>query len=196
METKRPVSQVAEHKVDIERIIKGLISLIGEDSGRQGLVGTPDRVARAYQELYSGYNEDPAAILSTEFDEAYEDLVIMKHITFTSMCEHHMLPFFGEVFVGIIPQGHKVVGASKVARVVDVYSRRLQIQERMTRQIATIIMETLQPLGVGVVVEAKHFCITARGVKNPTTTMSTDCMLGNFKAHTTKMEFLNRISHG
>ena len=151
-------------KTKLEQAVKDLLSALGEDTAREGLVDTPSRVARMYEEILAGYNDDPAVHLSRTFVEEGSDVVIEKDIDFSSTCEHHLMPFFGKVYIAYIPDG-KVVGLSKLARVVDVYAKRLQLQERMNNQIADAIMEHLSPKGVAVVVEGEHTCMTARGVK-------------------------------
>ena len=151
-------------KTKLEQAVKDLLSALGEDTAREGLVDTPSRVARMYEEILAGYNDNPAVHLSRTFVEEGSDVVIEKDIDFSSTCEHHLMPFFGKVHIAYIPDG-KVVGLSKLARVVDVYAKRLQLQERMNNQIADAIMEHLSPKGVAVVVEGEHTCMTARGVK-------------------------------
>lgn len=153
-------------KDKIRTAVTMLLEAIGEDTGREGLVETPDRIARMYEEICGGMNEDAAAVLAKRFSVASDEMVLEKDITFYSMCEHHMLPFFGKVHIAYIPDG-EVVGISKLARTVEVYARRLQIQEQMTNQIAEAIMENLHPKGVMVLCEAEHMCMTMRGVKKP-----------------------------
>jgi GTP cyclohydrolase I len=148
----------------IEMAVKELLEALGEDTNREGLLDTPSRVARMYEEVLAGYNDNPAIHLGRTFDEEGSDVVIEKDIDFSSTCEHHLMPFFGKVHIAYIPNG-KVVGISKLARTVDVYAKRLQLQERMNNQIADAIMEHLSPKGVAVVVEGEHTCMTARGVK-------------------------------
>ena len=148
----------------IEKAVKELLEALGEDTSREGLVDTPSRVARMYEETLQGYNDNPAIHLGRTFEEEGSDVVIEKDIDFSSTCEHHLMPFFGKVHIAYIPNG-KVVGISKLARTVDVYAKRLQLQERMNNQIADAIMEHLSPKGVAVVVEGEHTCMTARGVK-------------------------------
>jgi GTP cyclohydrolase I len=148
----------------IEIAVKELLEALGEDTNREGLLDTPSRVARMYEEVLAGYNDNPAIHLGRTFDEEGSDVVIEKDIDFSSTCEHHLMPFFGKVHIAYIPNG-KVVGISKLARTVDVYAKRLQLQERMNNQIADAIMEHLSPKGVAVVVEGEHTCMTARGVK-------------------------------
>lgn len=153
-------------KDKIEQAVRMLLEAVGEDAAREGLVDTPARVARMYEEILSGMDENPAVHLSRQFSATQSDMVLEKDITFYSMCEHHMLPFFGRVHIAYVPDG-RVVGLSKLARTVEVFARRLQIQEQMTNQIADAIMESLNPKGVMVVVEAEHTCMTMRGVKKP-----------------------------
>lgn len=157
-----------------------LLYHIGEDPGREGLLDTPARVARALREMTSGYEEDPAEILGTTFDVACDELVVLRGIRFTSLCEHHMLPFTGTATVGYLP-GARVVGLSKLARLVLCFARRLQVQERLTRQVARAIMEHLDAAGAGVVVRAHHHCMGCRGVKQPDAEMVTSAMLGAFR---------------
>ena len=151
-------------KKKIEKAVRDILEAIGEDPNREGLKDTPERVARMYEELTSGYGEDGAAQLQKVFDESGSELVIEKDIAFSSTCEHHLMPFFGKVHIAYIPNG-KVVGLSKLARVVDIYAKRLQLQERLGAQIADEIFHELKPKGVLVVIEAEHTCMTARGVK-------------------------------
>lgn len=185
-------------KIDQNQIAKAtemIIQAIGEDSHREGLLDTPDRVARAYEEIFSGYTIDPDALINNAlFNVDYDQMVIVKDIRFYSMCEHHILPFFGKAHVAYLPKG-KVIGLSKIPRIVEMFARRLQVQERMTQQIATFIQERISPLGVAVVIEASHLCMMMRGVKKEDATMTTSAMLGGFRTHLeTRLEFLNRIS--
>jgi len=153
--------------------VRGILEAVGEDPTREGLLETPARVARAYEELLAGYQLDPASVLSTSFEsDGYDEMVVLRGIDFYSLCEHHMLPFIGEVVIAYIPHG-RVVGLSKLARLVDVFAKRLQIQERMTRQIAEAVQEHLKPVGYGVVVKATHLCMCARGVRKPNGVMVT-----------------------
>jgi len=171
------------------------IGLIGEDPGREGLLKTPERLAKAMQYCTQGYGADANAILnSAKFHEDISEMIVVKNIELYSMCEHHMLPFFGRVHVAYIPNG-KVVGLSKIARLVDVYARRLQVQERLTRQIADAIQESIMPQGVGVVIEARHFCMMMRGVEKQHSSTVTSAMLGVFREHETRDEFLSLV-HG
>lgn len=174
----------------IEKAVKELLEALGEDVNRQGLLDTPSRVARMYEETLAGYNDDPAVHLGRTFDEAGSDVVIEKDIDFSSTCEHHLMPFFGKVHVAYIPDG-KVVGISKLARTVDVYAKRLQLQERMNNQIADAIMEHLSPKGVAVVVEGEHTCMTARGVKKVGAKTVTYAVRGDVPKHVLDMLFSN-----
>lgn len=170
-----------------------MLSLIGEDNGREGLVKTPERVARAILDTTAGYYEDPEAILrGAMFKEDYSQMVIVKDIDFYSLCEHHILPFFGKVHVAYIPNGY-ITGLSKIARVVEVYSRRLQVQERMTLQIKECIQKTLNPLGVMVVVEAQHLCMQMRGVKKQNSVTTTSDFCGAFNQAKTREEFMTLL---
>ena len=175
----------------IARAVREILCAIGENPDREGLLETPQRVARMYAELFQGLNQDPADHLKKFFTEKYDSMVIVKDIEFHSMCEHHLLPFIGKVHIGYIPQG-RVVGLSKVARVVETVSRRPQLQERMTEMIADLLMQELGALGVGVVVEATHACMTLRGVKKPGSYCVTSAMKGTFRTRpSTRAEFLN-----
>ena len=170
-----------------------MLELMGEDKEREGLVKTPERVARAILDTTAGYNEDPEAILrGAMFKEDYSQMVIVKDIDFYSLCEHHILPFFGKVHVAYIPNGY-ITGLSKIARVVEVYSRRLQVQERMTLQIKECIQKTLNPLGVMVVVEAQHMCMQMRGVKKQNSITTTSDFCGAFNQAKTREEFMNLL---
>lgn len=185
---------------DREQRIEGLkeccakmLELMGEDIQREGLLKTPDRVARAILDTTAGYNEDPEAILrAAMFKEDYSQMVIVKDIDFYSLCEHHILPFFGKVHVAYIPNGY-ITGLSKIARVVEVFSRRLQVQERMTLQIKECIQKTLNPLGVMVVVEAQHLCMQMRGVKKQNSVTTTSDFCGAFNQAKTREEFMNLL---
>ncbi len=174
---------------------KGILSLLGEDAEREGLIKTPERVAKAMLTLTRGYHENPAAILnSAKFKENYNQMVIVKDIDFFSLCEHHMLPFYGKVHVAYIPNGY-ITGLSKIARVVDCFSHRLQVQERMTLQIKECIQQALNPLGVMVVVEAQHMCMQMRGVEKQNSVTTTSDFTGAFQQAKTREEFLNLIHH-
>ncbi len=169
------------------------ISLLGEDAAREGLLKTPERVAKAMQYLTQGYQMDAKAILnSAKFHEEVSEMIIVKDIELYSMCEHHMLPFFGKAHVAYIPNGW-ITGLSKIARVVDVYSRRLQVQERLTHQIMDAIKETLNPLGVAVVVEASHLCMMMRGVQKQNSVTTTSAFWGEFEKNETRSEFIRLI---
>ena len=172
---------------------EAILRLLGEDPSREGLLKTPLRVAKAMQTLTRGYNEDPHAILnSAKFKEDYRHMVIVKDIDFFSLCEHHMLPFYGKVHVAYIPNGY-ITGLSKIARVVDSFSHRLQVQERMTLQIKDCIQEALNPLGVMVVVEARHMCMQMRGVEKQNSVTTTSDFTGAFNQAKTREEFMNLI---
>ncbi len=183
------------HQANIEVAVREILFHIGEDPERQGLIKTPERVARMYDELTAGYHTDPVKLVNGAlFDVDYDDMVIVKDIDFYSMCEHHMLPFLGRVHVAYIPDG-KVIGLSKIPRIVEMFARRLQIQEQMTQQIADFIQEVLDPHGVAVVVEGMHMCSIMRGVKKANASMTTSAMLGSFREDPkTRAEFLDHIS--
>ncbi len=170
------------------------IELLGEDVNREGLLKTPERVAKAMQYLTQGYEMDAKAILnSAKFQESYSEMVIVKDIELYSMCEHHMLPFFGKAHIAYIPNGY-ITGLSKLARVVDCFSRRMQVQERLTHQILDAIQETLNPLGVAVVIEAKHLCMMMRGVQKQNSITTTSAFSGQFEKNETRSEFLRLIA--
>lgn len=182
-----------EQEQQISARIRDILNLIGENPQREGLIKTPLRVARAMKFLTSGYHEDPVAILnSAKFNEDYRQMVIVRDINFYSLCEHHMLPFYGRVHVAYIPNG-QVTGLSKIPRVVDCFARRLQIQERMTKQIRECIQEALHPLGVMVVVEAQHMCMQMRGVEKQVSLTTTSDFCGAFNQAKTREEFLQLI---
>ncbi len=175
--------------------VETLIRWAGDDPSREGLTGTPDRVVRAYEEHFAGYATDPIALLQRTFEEVegYDEMVLLRDIRFESHCEHHIKPIIGRAHIAYLPN-HRVVGISKLARLVDAYAKRLQIQEKMTAQIANTIAEVLEPQGVGVVIEATHQCMTTRGVYKPGATMVTSRMLGLFRSdHRTRREFLALI---
>lgn len=177
------------------RSILEILIALGENPYREGLLDTPKRVVKSWRELYKGYNEDPREILSTVFEDGYcEEMVILKDVQFQSMCEHHMLPFIGTAHMAYIPNG-RVVGLSKLARLVDCFARRLQIQEKMTMQIAQSLQEHLNPLGVAVIIKAHHQCMSCRGVRKSGATMMTSSMLGDFKTQSElRGQFLQMIS--
>ena len=181
----------------LESAILQLLNAVGENSQREGLKYTPKRVARMYSELLSGYHVDSKAMINGAlFDISYDEMVLVRDIEFYSLCEHHILPFMGRVHVAYIPDG-KVIGLSKIPRIVDMYARRLQVQERMTRQVADFLRDLLKPQGVAVVVEAVHLCSKMRGVKKHDARMTTSAMHGAFRANlATRQEFLDNISRG
>jgi len=178
----------------IAELVEALLVELGEDPRRQGLTATPERVAKAMRELTDGYGVKPEDVIADAiFDQDYDEMVVVKDIAFYSLCEHHMLPFFGHVHVGYLPKG-KVVGLSKIPRLVEVYAHRLQLQEQMTKAIAEALNGTLEPRGVGVVVEARHLCMEMRGVETPGGRMITSCMLGTFRRDPrTRAEFLDLV---
>jgi GTP cyclohydrolase I len=174
--------------------IRTLLTELGEDPARAGLADTPERVRRMYAELTDGYAVDPETLLNgAAFEVDYDEMVVVRDIEFYSLCEHHLLPFFGRAHVGYLPRG-RVIGLSKIPRIVDMYAHRLQVQERMTQQIATFLMERLDPKGVGCVIEATHLCTVMRGVRKQEATMVTSAMLGTFRRDArTRSEFLTFI---
>jgi GTP cyclohydrolase IA len=182
---------------EIQGSVRKILEAIGENPERDGLKRTPERVARMYSELFSGYQADPKAIVNDAvFEVKYDEMVIVRDVEFYSLCEHHMLPFMGRVHVAYIPDG-KVLGLSKIPRIVDLFARRLQVQERMTRQIADLIRDLLHPQGVAVVVEALHLCMMMRGVQKHNARMTTSAMHGAFRANlATRQEFLENIGRG
>ncbi|MFU8827023.1 MAG: GTP cyclohydrolase I FolE [Brevefilum sp.] len=181
----------------IEASVKDILAAIGEDVDREGLLNTPQRVAKSYKELLGGYRMDPRALINNAvFDVTYDQMVVVRDIEFYSMCEHHMLPFMGRAHVAYVPTD-KVIGLSKIPRIVDLFSKRLQVQERMTTQIAEYLEFVLKPRGVAVVVEGLHMCMMLRGVKKHDARMTTSAMLGSFREDmSTRMEFLDNISRG
>ena len=181
----------------VQRAVADLLAAVGEDPDRQGLQDTPERVARMYSELLQGYWMDPVVLVNGAiFDETYDEMVMVRDIEFYSLCEHHLLPFIGRAHVAYFPRG-KVIGLSKIPRIVDMFARRLQVQERMTRQIAEFIHNLLNPYGVAVVVEGLHLCATMRGVKKHDARMTTSEMYGAFRKNlATRQEFLENISRG
>jgi GTP cyclohydrolase I len=185
-----------ENQVQIQDAVRSILDLIGEDPDREGLLRTPDRVARMYAELTEGYRVNPPDLINDAlFTEEYDEMVIVKDIDFYSMCEHHLLPFFGKAHVAYLPAG-KVIGLSKIPRIVEMFARRLQVQERMTVQICEFLEQTLQPQGVGVIVEAAHMCMIMRGIKKANALMSTSAMIGGFRENAkTRAEFLNHINY-
>ncbi|MBA7470762.1 MAG: GTP cyclohydrolase I FolE [Dehalococcoidia bacterium] len=177
----------------IEKAVLSIIEAIGEDPTREGMVGTPRRIAEMYAELFMGIGVDPKEELAVGFEEGHHEMVIIKDIPFYSLCEHHLLPFYGIAHIGYIPKG-RVVGASKLARVVEILAKRPQIQERLTTQIAETIMEALEPNGVAVVIQAEHMCMTLRGVKKPGSNIITSANRGLFRTNAaTRAEFLSLV---
>ena len=185
---RKPVDQER-----IQRAVRELIEAIGEDPEREGLRDTPRRIAQMYAEIFSGIGCDPSSVLGVTFEENHQEMVILRDIPFYSMCEHHFLPFHGVAHVGYIPRG-RILGISKIARVVDILARRPQLQERLTGQIADALMENLQPQGVGVVIEAEHLCMTMRGVRKAGSVVVTSANRGLFRSRAvTREEFLDLI---
>lgn len=191
-------NRIRPSKEAAEDAVRTLLAYAGDDPQREGLLGTPDRVARAYDEWFKGYQEDPRELLRRTFHEVegYDEIVVLKEIPFESHCEHHLAPIIGHAHIGYLPD-KRVVGISKLARVLEVYAKRLQIQEKMTSQIAHAIQDVLQPLGVAVVLEASHQCMTTRGVHKPGVSMVTSQMLGAFRDDPkTRKEFLGLLGMG
>ena len=183
-----------KEKKRLEELTEELLGLIGEDSTRQGLIKTPERVAESWKFLSQGYHQNLNDVINEAiFDESAKDMIIVKDIEFYSLCEHHLIPFYGKAHVGYIPNG-KIIGLSKIPRIIDFYSRRLQVQERLTNQIATCIQDLLNPKGVAVIMEGRHFCMLMRGVQKQNSIASTSSMLGAFKdKSTTRNEFLKLV---
>lgn len=182
-------------RTEAEEAVRTLLRWLGENPDREGLRATPGRVAKAYEEWFAGYNDDPVEYLRRTFYEVdgYDELIVLRDISFESHCEHHLAPIIGKVQVGYLPD-RKVVGISKLARVVETFAKRLQVQEAMTAQIANCINDVLKPKGVGVVVEGVHHCMTTRGIHKPGVAMMTSCLLGDFRSDPrTRAEFLNII---
>lgn len=195
--TEEYPSEMDYKAIDKKKIVDAvskILSAIGEDPQREGLVRTPHRVANAYEEILGGYTMDPVKLINGAlFTVDYDEMVVVKDIEFFSLCEHHLLPFFGRVHVAYLPR-NKVLGLSKIPRIVDMFAHRLQVQERMTQQIAHFVQDTINPLGVGVVVEAQHLCMMMRGIKKEQASMTTSAMLGGFRTRLeTRMEFLDMI---
>ena len=192
-----PVAAAARPtRASAEAAVRTLIRWAGDDPDREGLVGTPARVVRAYEEWFAGYFEDPREYLKRTFEEVggYDEIVLLRDIRFESHCEHHIAPIIGRVHIGYLPR-HRIVGISKLIRLIDVYAKRLQVQEKMTAEIAKCLKSVLNPFGVGVVVEAAHECMTTRGVHKTDVTMVTSCMLGTFRTRAeTRQEFLAAIN--
>lgn len=188
---KRPVDHAR-----IEAAVREILIAVGEDPEREGLQETPARVARMYEEMFAGLRKDPASVLTKTFTEKYDEMVLVKDIVFESMCEHHLLPFFGKAHVAYLPNG-KIVGLSKLARAVELLARRPQVQERMTEELADFIMRELDAKGVGVVIEASHTCMSMRGIRKPGAICTTSAMRGRFKDNpATRSEFMALIRQG
>ena len=184
-------------RAEAEEAVRVLLRWVGDDPGREGLIDTPERVASAFDEYFSGYSADPVDLLKRTFEEVdgYDEIVLLRDIRFESHCEHHMAPIIGKAHIAYLPRS-RVVGISKLARLVEIYAKRLQIQEKFTSQIADTLNDTLQPKGVAVVVEATHHCLSTRGVHKPGVLMVTSRMLGAFRTHdATRREFLNMIGN-
>jgi len=191
---KQAIENPTLTSASFEELVREMLVRLDEDPQREGLLRTPERVHKAFEFLTRGYNEDPEAMLKNAlFTVTYDEMVIVKDVEMFSLCEHHMLPFFGKVHVAYIPNG-KVIGLSKIPRLIETFSRRLQIQERLTKQIAETIQEVIQPQGVGVVIEARHLCMMMRGVEKQHSAAVTSSMLGCFRdEHETRTEFLSLI---
>jgi len=193
MDTLLRTHDGAMDRARIEAAVHAILEAIGEDPSREGMVGTPERVARMYAELFAGLTIDPAEYLRIGFDEGHQEMVILRDVPFYSVCEHHLVPFHGQVHLGYIPAG-RVVGLSKLARVIDAYAKRPQLQERLTSQIADCVMDNLRPDGVAVVVRAEHLCMTMRGVKKPGSMVITSATRGAFRSKVaTRSEFLSLV---
>ncbi len=193
--SNRSLRSARPSRTEAEEAVRTLIRWAGDDPGREGLRGTPDRVVRSYEEFFAGYDSDPVEILKRTFEEVagYDEMIVLKDIRFESHCEHHILPIIGKAHVAYLPD-RRVVGISKLARIVDIYARRLQIQEKMTAEVANAIDQVLQPKGVAVVIDAAHQCMTTRGVHKPGVSMITSRMLGAFRDDpSTRREFLAMI---
>jgi len=192
-----PVAKERPSRAEAEEAVRTLLRWAGDDPDREGLLGTPDRVVRSYEEFFAGYGQDPEEILTRTFEEVagYDDMVVLRGIRFESFCEHHMVPIIGVAHIGYLPN-NRVVGISKLARVLEVFSKRLQIQEKMTAEIAITIDRVLKPQGVAVVLEGEHQCMTTRGVHRPGVNMVTSQMMGVFRDNeATRKEFLSIIGH-
>lgn len=176
---------------EVHHAIRTLILFMGDDPNRPGLIDTPDRVARSYAEMFSGYSDDPKIKVFQDAETRCDEMVVSKNIEFFSFCEHHLLPFFGVAHIGYIPKDDRIIGLSKLARILDVYARRLQVQERLTHQVARALEGAIDPLGVGVVIEAKHFCMVCRGARKQNSSMVTSKLTGVFSKGKVRREFLN-----
>lgn len=203
MRALKPVNErgggraVASRNGALSGLFREFLERVGEDPGREGLLGTPDRMDRMYRELLSGYNTDPKKVIRNAiFKTDYDEIILVKDIDFYSLCEHHIIPFFGVCHVAYIPKG-RIIGLSKIPRIVEVFSRQLQVQERLTVEIAGFLMDALKPEGLAVVMDGFHLCLAMRGAKKPQARMVTSAMLGVFKTDPkTRMEFLNLIQNG
>lgn len=193
MPKKNPAYAKASAGKNLEKVVADLIAVLGEDVGREGLKATPKRVAKSFEKIFSGYGKKPKDIVTIFEDRHYDEMIVVKDIEWYSTCEHHFLPFFGTAHIGYIPNG-KIIGLSKIPRLVEIFSRRMQNQERLTVQIAEALTELINPRGVGVVLEAKHLCMMARGVEKQGSKVVTSSMLGLFKKNlNTRSEFLKLI---
>lgn len=190
MESKSTNTQTAEPIISGH--VRALLKAIGEDPDREGLLDTPNRVAKSYKEIFGGYRQSIDDVLTTFENEGYDEMVTLKDIEFYSTCEHHMLPFMGTAHISYIPS-KKIVGLSKLARTLDIYSKRLQVQERLTTQVADILFEKLNPKGVAVMLEAKHFCMLCRGARKQNSKMITTALKGAYNKHEVRTEFLNSV---
>jgi GTP cyclohydrolase I len=191
-------TRTAQDRKPAEEAVRGILRYIGEDPEREGLARTPTRVVRAYEYMTSGYAQDPKEVINGALftEENYQEIILCRDVDFYSLCEHHLLPFMGKAHVGYLPNRH-IVGLSKIARLVEIYARRLQIQERLTTQIAQTIMDEIKPLGVAVVLEAEHLCMRMRGIEKQNSYVTTSAMLGRFRTHLeTRQEFMNLLRNG
>jgi len=194
-ESKTPTLEGHVDLPRIERAVREILAAVGEDPDREGLLETPARVARMYAEMFSGLHTDPSVHLKKFFTEQYDEMVLVRDITFNSMCEHHLLPFYGKAHIGYVPNG-KVVGLSKLARVVEEFSRRPQVQERMTEQIANLLIEELDVKGVAVVIEASHSCMSIRGIRKPGSLCVTSAMKGIFRTNLSSRSEVMTLIYG
>ena len=186
-------SEPQKSTVFLKQVVENLLLFTGDDPKREGLLDTPRRVTETFKEIYRGYKQDPKELITVFDSEGYDEMVILRDIEFYSTCEHHLIPFFGKASIAYIP-GKKIIGISKLARILDVYARRLQNQERLTQQVANCIEELLKPKGVGVVIEAAHLCMRSRGVQKQNSVMITSCLKGAFQEnHHTRDEFLKLV---
>lgn len=194
MTPSMPIQVEDQAHFDLEEKFRGILGLLGEDVTREGIVKTPERAAKALQFLTQGYHQDPTEVLrSAMFKEDYSEMVLVKDIEVYSLCEHHLLPFFGKAHIAYIPDGH-IVGLSKLPRLVDIFARRLQVQERLTMEVLDCLQDTLKPLGAAIVIEARHMCMMMRGVEKQNSTTTTSAFTGVFRNESTRVEFLNLVS--